>query len=117
MPDKKIESVYDLITERIGVKVAQRIDPESTTVTTTDAIIARRDPKRLALTIINLSVNTIYVRPNFAASSMSGMVLSPGGGFVNVSYPDDFALAAEEWHAIASGIGSAVLTICNEIRS
>lgn len=100
-------SVYDLLDVRYGAPTEQIEYPEGvTTAGVNDAIILRQDARRLSYTFWNLSANSITLRPGGPASATQGITLPSGSG-VTVGYPDDLHMAALEWHAIATGAGSA----------
>jgi hypothetical protein len=74
----------------------------------TASVLAQADPERVQLTIVNLSANSLYIRPNKAPSSTEGIFLAANGGGLSMSVADDGTLCAQEWRAIASGAASAV---------
>lgn len=106
-PDVKPRSIYELIEQKLGITVDFRFG-ELETIGATNAVAARNDPGRAALTMINLSVNTIIVRPLKPATTILGIVLSPSGGSVAMNWQDDLIMPALEWNAIATGANSEI---------
>jgi hypothetical protein len=106
--ERKPRSVREQIAKRLGVEIAERQNPLVASVGVADVTIARNDPGRVSLTIINLSANTIYVRPVNPATIAAGILLSANGGSLTVSMDEDFMLPTYEWHAIATAALSAI---------
>ena len=105
-----IRSVYELVEVRLGIRLDFAIT-NSKTIGTTSEVIAKNNPGRTNLTIVNLSSNTLYLSPLDTASSTNGILLGSGGGSLALNYWDDLIQPTLEWHAIASGSSSAVFTI------
>jgi len=105
-----IRSLYELVEARLGLRLDFKISA-SKTIGTASEIIAQNNPGRTNLTIVNLSSNTLYVAPLNTASSTNGILLGAAGGSLALNYNDDLIQPALEWHAIASGSGSAVFVI------
>lgn len=101
----KARSVHDLIEQRLGVEVDFRFG-EIDTVGTTVSIAARNDPGRAAILMVNLSTNTITVRPINLATTAQGIVLGQGGGAVSMNWQDDLIIPTFQWSAIADGASS-----------
>jgi len=109
MVEPSVRSVYELLERQYGVKLDFEENPVTASVGVTDAVILKNNPRRIALVIINLSANTVYIRPGvLAASATAGIVLIPSGGSVTLNCQEDFHLPALEWHAVASGAASAI---------
>lgn len=99
-------TVYGLLDARFGGPTELVTNPELvTSATTTDQIFLRQDPRRIAFTLTNTSVNTIYVSPVTPAST-TGSILITAGGILSVAYPDDLHLASVEWHVYAASASS-----------
>jgi len=71
-------------------------------VTTGMTPLVGNDPDALALTLINVSANTVYVTPDNSASPSRGIVLNSGGGAVSLNVRDDLTLPGYEWYGVAS---------------
>ena len=108
MADERVRSVYELISNEFGADVAADDPTTNLSIGTADLIIAQNNPRRLALVIINLSANVVYVKPGSPAATTSGIRLAPSGGSVSMDWRNDLHLPSLEWHAIASGAGSAI---------
>ena len=107
---ENIRSVYELVEARLGIHLDFAIT-NSKTIGTASEIIAKNNPGRTNLTIVNLSSNTLYLSPLDTASTTNGILLGSGGGSLALNYWDDLIQPTLEWHAIASGSGSAVFVI------
>jgi len=105
-----IRSVYELVEVRLGIRLDFAIT-NSKTIGTASEVIAKNNPGRTNLTIVNLSSNTMYLSPLDAASSTNGILIGAAGGSLTLNYWDDLIQPTLEWHAVASGSNSAVFTI------
>ena len=100
-------TVQDLLKEQLNLDGFTRENREGTTVGTTPEIVARQNPNRPALLIINLSIVDMFARPRAAPSSSSGIRIGPGGGSMVVRWDEDFELPTAEWQLIADAALSA----------
>jgi len=105
-----VRSVHELIEARFGINVVFKMTG-TTSVGTSDVQLVENNPGRTNLSVINLSSNTIYLKPQETASSSSGILLTASGGALTMNYNDDLILPTLEWHAIASGSSSNVFVI------
>ena len=80
-------------------------------VGTTPSVLVAADPERVQLTIVNLSSNSIYIMPNDAPTTSSGIFLSANGGSVSMNVHEDGTLPAQEWRAVATAANSSVQII------
>lgn len=76
------------------------------TIGTTSVVVKSGDPECVQLTIVNLSANTVYLRPNRTASATAGILLASNGGSVSMVAAEDGTLPAQEWQAVATAAGS-----------
>ena len=74
-----VKSAYALIQERLGVPVGSRENPEATAMTTTIARIARANPNRIALIVVNLGANPVVLSPSVRGSATIGIRLGSNG--------------------------------------
>jgi hypothetical protein len=107
----KSRSAQEVIENKYGIKLTVRENPLVSSLGTTSVQICLNNPRRMSLIVINLSANTVYVRPSFAASSSAGIVLSPNGGYLSLNAEDDYILQTLEWWGVASAASSAILVI------
>ena len=105
-----VQSVYQLIEARLGINVAFKLTG-TTSVGTSDVQLVENNPGRTNLTIVNLSANSVYLSPQNAATTSSGILLTASGGSLAMNYNDDLILPTLEWHALASGSSSNVFII------
>ena len=99
-------SIYNLIEDEFGTSFLERENPEATSVGTSSAVMLKSDANRVAFYLINLSTNTIYIRPTLAATTSAGIFVAGNGGFFITNWKEDFTLPAKDWNIIASGAGS-----------
>jgi len=104
-------SVYELVERQFGVKLGMAENTEGTTIGTTAGVIAKNNPRRVALVVVNLSANQIYIRPAQAPSATAGILVPPNGGSITMNANDDMILPSLEWQAVASGAASAYYTL------
>ena len=95
-------TLHDLIDQRFGVRTRVRENAADVTMTTTAAIIARADPGRVALVVINLGTNPVRIRPNAAPTDVIGIPLTAGGGQVIFLWEEDFNLVGVEFQGITT---------------
>lgn len=70
-------------------------------IPTTGKQLVGGDPEAVALTIINLGSDTVFVRPKAPASATDGIPLSPNGS-VSLTVRDDGPLPTYDWYAAAN---------------
>ena len=114
--DSRPRSVYELIGREWGVPVTWAEAPMVTELGTSDVVIFANNPRRVALLVVNLSPNIVYIRPQRAATPTVAIRLNPNGGSFGAVWRDDMGLPALEWHGVASVEGSAVYTLEVVIR-
>lgn len=73
--------------------------------------LAKNNPDRVGLVIVNLSTNIVYCAWNSAVSSSQGILLSASGGNFALNVRDDFTLPSRELSALAGGPGSNVYVL------
>ena len=105
-----VRSVHELIEARFGINVVFKMTG-TISVGTSDVQLVENNPGRTNLTIINLSSNSVYVKPQGTPSSSSGILLTASGGALTMNYNDDLILPSLELRAIASGSSSNVFVI------
>jgi len=70
--------------------------------TVASAQLVGGDPEAVALTIVNLGTDTVFVRPKQAASASAGIPLVAGGGSISLIVRDDGPLATYDWYVVAN---------------
>ena len=86
-------------------------DDGDVSVGTSPTKIVDSDPDSLALVIINLSANTVYLRPANNPSSSDGIQINASGGSMSINVRNDLTLPTREWWGVASAAGSDVYYI------
>ena len=84
------------------------------TVTTTETTLLNPDPERVALLVVNLGSNDVYLGYRPGTSAGKGIWLAPNGGSVTFDAETDGVLTARQVYAIAIGASSTVFTL--EVR-
>lgn len=101
----------DAIQKLYGFRTRSNINPEVSTVGTTAVLIAKNNPDRVGLTIINLSVNNMYISPVSGVSSTKGIEVPSNGGSVSMNFRDDGELPGFNFYAVASAAGSGIYVL------
>lgn len=111
-----MRSVYDLLASRLGVgDIDVGINRDASDIDIADKIIARNDPARVALVIINLGTVSVFVTPQIPATTTRGIVLGASGGSVSMNWQDDLVLPALEWHGASNGTDNQSILVV-EVR-
>jgi len=93
--------VYDLIERELKARITEEVNPVTSTVGTSVTQILREDPNRIAVVIINLGTNSLYIGFDREVSSSRGILLSANGGSYTAFWKEDFTLCARAMYAIA----------------
>lgn len=62
------------------------------------ANVAKNNPDRLSLVIMNLSDTNVYISPDKNPSASHGILIQANGGFFSMNAKDDGALVGYEWN-------------------
>lgn len=112
MPTKKpIHNLAALLLQRFGVATTPRTNGELSSVGTSVVRLVRQTPSRIAFTVVNLSINNIYIGPFGDVATTKGIRLGPQGGGVSILPDEDFNLVSDEWFVIADGAASPLLVL------
>lgn len=103
--------VSDIITDKYGVKTNKKINPLTSSLGTTAAMVLTNNPNRISFTIVNMSTNTVYLAFGPDVSTTNGILLLPNGGSLSVSMGEDFELSCSEVYGVASGATSSIYTL------
>ena len=68
----------------------------------------RRNGNRVGFTVVNLSVNNVYLGFGADVAADNGILLDPGGGVVSLWIETDGELTQKEVWLLAAGVGSAI---------
>jgi hypothetical protein len=101
----------DLLRDRFGVDIGVNTDPVVAAVGVAALKVLNNNPNRLAFTLVNLGTGKVYLKPDNTVSIASGIVLTAGGGSVNLEWSTDYDLVGMEWWAIADLAATPILTI------
>ena len=100
--------LQDILDKRFGVKTRPVEGDPATQVGTTAALLVRNNPNRLALLVVNLSANIIYLGLTQGVASTQGIRLTANGGSAAFTPESDFIAPSWAWWAVASGANSDV---------
>lgn len=75
-------------------------NPEGTTCGLDPTIIARQNPGRTDLTVVNTSGGAIYLWPRSAAKPETYALYLAPGGFIELNSPEDEDTVVAEWVAV-----------------
>jgi len=104
-------SLADLIQGKFGIKTRPIENPVVAAVAAASIPIALSHPDRVALVIINLSANLVYIRPGPGAAAATGIVLAANGGWRSFVWDEDFELVGRDWYGIAPAGASAIYVL------
>jgi len=104
-------NVRDLLLRRLGVPVTMRRSPQATSVSNTSTEVARGNPARVGLQLINSGTFVVNVFPLRALVAPFGFRLEPNGGALLLNWEQDGEIVAWPWAGIAVGGVSDVLAV------
>ena len=104
----------DLIQRELGVAITHSFNPLVSSVGLTVVKILNNNPDRIALTIVNTSINAIYLLPEPEVSATRGIVLAPSGDSISLNWKEDYHLVGAAWFAVAAGANSTLLVLSLE---
>lgn len=108
LPNQGPTTIHALIDRLFGVRVETRDNPLVAQAATTVTQILRANPSRVALSVVNLGSNSVFLWSDALVSSTRGIRLTPNGGEATVLYDEDFTRVGYEWNVIASGGASEI---------
>jgi len=106
-----VGKLLDLIREEIKTDVVQYTDRVTTTVGTSVTRILRADPDRVAVILLNLGGNDLYISPDEAPSATRGIYVGANGGSVVMLWNEDLILVGNEWFGVAPGGTTQIFTV------
>jgi len=84
-------------------------NPVTATVATTVTQVARNNPKRVELLLVNLSANRGFIYFDTQVSTTRGIPVGADGGFVQLSWEEDGELVIREVWAINQNLAGTWL--------
>lgn len=84
---------------------------QTISVLTTVTKLVGNNPERLALILINVGANDVYVKPSNNPGVEQGLLLAAFGGSVSLNVRSDLTLPTREWYGIADTTASTVYAI------
>jgi len=107
-----IKSLSDLIKTHYGFNTHPVLNGETDTAQIGVTKIANGNPRRIGLTITNLSPNSIYILPSNDVSASRGIYIGANGGSFALDWHIDLDLISWDWYAYAA-VASAILVLEN----
>jgi len=102
-------SLAKILRDRWGVRTMA--SHKTVSLGTSPAEVVPNNPDRLALLIINLSTNSVYLALDASVSSSKGMLLCSSGGSGSFSLEEDFQLVGWAIWGVATGAASPLYVI------
>jgi hypothetical protein len=93
-----------------GVDTTNVSSSLNTTVGVTMQQLVKADPKRLALTVFNLSANNMYIAPGEYVDSNNGFLIPPNGGSGVFQWETDLEMVTRKWMIISAAANSNIYT-------
>lgn len=102
------------ISSSVSFSVKQRSRRSTVTVTTTQILLLKNDPKRIAFTLVNQGASQIRISNRPTLSSVQGLPV-PSGATRNFLSIEEKAFVKSEINAIAEA-GSNIVEIFEELQ-
>jgi len=96
-----VQTIYDLIERKLGVRVYERVNPVTSSVGTSVTEILRENASRIAIVLINLGAYPLFVAFDREVSATRGVRVAANGGFFTMFWEEDFTLPARALYGIA----------------
>ena len=114
---QKIRNIYDLLRKEYGVEFVEEENPTGAdNIDIAVKTILKADGGRVGFIFLNLSANTMYLRPKETPTSSAGIPVDANGGSIVSIFRDDLTLPSKEWKAIAAADNSAFYLLTFRIQ-
>jgi len=97
-----------------GVKTRPIVNPVTDSVGIGVTLVARNNPDRLALLVMNISDTDMYAAPDPTPSATHGVLLQLGGGVMSLQADVDGELVGYEWNIYCAGAAKAIFVLSTE---
>lgn len=104
-------NLAELLRAQLGVDTTEEENALISSVGLTALRVVANRPYRAAFTIINTSVNNVFISPNNLVSTTRGILLGPNGGAYQAIWSEDLALVGKEWWCIGDAAGSTLYVL------
>lgn len=94
-------TLAEYVAGKFGGHTTVRRNPGDTSITTSASEVAKNNPQRIQLVIVNLGSSRIFVDSHEGVSSTQGVPLDPGGSMVLIA-EEDGEDVGRDWWAVAS---------------
>jgi hypothetical protein len=106
-----IRHLHDMVQNLYGVGTVHAVN-NSVSGTAGAAVQVRpNNPRRLALTIVNLSANVIWVGPSNTVGIANGIWLAANGGSMSLTWDKDFELVCNDWWSLSAAGGDQLYVL------
>ena len=102
---------YEYIKNRFGMSTRTVINPLTNAVATSVTKIAQNNADRLALTIVNVGANDVYIGFDAETSASRGIFVGANGGSLTLTVEEDFELITNNVYAISVGVASTIYVV------
>lgn len=100
-----------LLKQQYGITSSPLQFHDTYTVGTSATRIAKNDPARVEIVVVNLSSNNCYVQNGNTASTSSGFELTGGGGTITEDFRSDLTLPTTQVWAVCSAASSKMYVL------
>ena len=104
-----VPAPYQFISKQVPGQYQASVN--SITVGVGPTVVAKSDPERMSLAIMNIGGTAIYISPTLDVSTTKGLLLLASGGVFVANYLDDLMLQALPWYAVSDVAGGTVCVV------
>ncbi len=109
-------ALHEILESLYGVRTYPRENAAGSEVGVVAEVIARNNPMRASLLVVNMSANVMYIGLTAAVAATHGMIIAPNGGSILFQWDRDFELVTEEWYCVAAGANSDIYVLENILQ-
>lgn len=106
-----LRSVAEVVEREHLVRGQLIVNRDATDIDIAAKIVARGDPGRMVLVIINLGADAVFISPRGVASATNGIRLAATGGSFSTNWRDDLTLPCEEWSGASASDNNNILVL------
>jgi len=103
-------NLSELIEKRFGVKT-RAVVSSIVSLAALGQLVLNANPDRLALIIVNMSANDIYLAFDTQVTTTRGVFLAKGGGSMSLTVEEDFELVGYAIYGASAAYPSAIFAV------